>query len=76
MKTVHRNPRRSEKRQIERKFMSPAEAARLTGVTRQTWSAWAAQGRLVSIKLGKRVLLPVDEVNRLLKEGTRTANSR
>jgi excisionase family DNA binding protein len=66
----HRKTERS-KSTVEPDFISPRDAARLTGTTRQTWTTWAAQGKLTSVKIGKRVLIPRSEFLRMLTEGTR-----
>ena len=52
-------------------FISPGDAARLTGITRQTWTAWAKQGKFTAVRLGKRWLIPVVEFEKLLAENTR-----
>jgi|HubBroStandDraft_1064217.scaffolds.fasta_scaffold1389133_2 hypothetical protein len=56
---------------MEPGFISPRDAARLTGTTRQSWTNWARQGLFTSVRLNKRVLIPVSEFERLLSEGTR-----
>jgi hypothetical protein len=57
--------------EVEREFVSVAEAEALTGVSRWTWRVYAYKGRVSSVKVGKRLLLPVCEVRRILSEGTR-----
>jgi excisionase family DNA binding protein len=54
-----------------RKLVSVAEAENMTGVSRWTWRRWAYDGRISSTKLGTRLLIPVDEIERLVTEGTR-----
>jgi hypothetical protein len=51
-------------------FIGAADCERLTGITRQTWTAWAKQGKFTSVRLGKRWLIPVVEFERLLTENT------
>jgi hypothetical protein len=46
-----------------------AEAA--TGVSRFTWRRWAYDSKVSSVKLGKRLLIPTSEIDRLIAEGTR-----
>ncbi len=57
--------------EVEREFVSVAEAEALTGVSRWTWRVYAYKGRVSSVKVGKRLLLPVTEVRRILSEGNR-----
>jgi predicted site-specific integrase-resolvase len=45
----------------------------LTGVSRWTWRRWACEGKVASVKLGNRLLIPVSECERLVKEGMRPA---
>ncbi|MGO8707441.1 MAG: helix-turn-helix domain-containing protein [Terracidiphilus sp.] len=51
-------------------FISTGIAARLTGTTPKTWRNWAKQRKFVSVRLGKRILVPIRELERLLSEGT------
>jgi excisionase family DNA binding protein len=53
--------------------LSVAEAEHLTGVSRWTWRRWAYDGRVGSVKLGKRLLIPTAEIERLMRENTRPA---
>ena len=57
--------------QVERKFLSVVEAEAMTGLSRWTWRKHAYSGRIASSKVGTRLLLPVDEINRLMAEGMR-----
>ncbi len=52
-------------------FIGAADCERLTGITLQTWTAWAKQGKFTVVRLGKRWLIPVPEFERLLAENTR-----
>lgn len=61
---------------IEREYLSVAEAEAQTGVSRWTWRRWAYGGKVASLKLGRRLLIPVAEVRRLLAESTRPALDR
>lgn len=55
----------------EAQFLGVAEAEMLTGVSRWTWRRWVYDGRVASVKLGKRLLIPVGEIERLVSENTR-----
>jgi hypothetical protein len=56
---------------VERDFVSSVEAESWTGVSRWTWRKMALQSRLDYVKVGKRMLLPVSEIQRVLAEGLR-----
>ena len=54
-------------------FVSVMDAETRTGVSRWTWRRWAYDGKVGSVKLGKRLLIPVAEIDRLVSENTRPA---
>ena len=54
-------------------YLGVVEAENLTGVSRWTWRRWAYDGKVASVKLGKRLLIPRAEIDRLVKENTRAA---
>lgn len=56
---------------IEALNCSLAEAETISGVSRWTWRARAYAGDVESIKVGRRLLIPLSEVHRLLNEGRR-----
>lgn len=60
-------------KQIAPKFMGVDEAEIYTGISRWTWRRMAYDGRIASNKVGKRLLLPVAEIDRILAEGHRPA---
>jgi excisionase family DNA binding protein len=57
----------------EAQFVSVADAESRTGVSRWTWRRWAYDGKVGSVKLGKRLLIPVAEIERLVAQNTRPA---
>jgi len=63
----------NQTRPQEVRLISVAEAEIQTGVSRWTWRRWAYDGKVASVKLGKRLLLPAAEVERMITEGTRPA---
>ena len=63
----------NQARPQEAKLLSVAEAEIMTGVSRWTWRRWAYDGKVASVKLGKRLLVPAAEVERMIAEGTRPA---
>lgn len=53
----------------ERRAYSVEEAAKLLGVSRVTMFRRLAEGRIGSIRLGRRRLIPVHALELLLREG-------
>lgn len=49
-------------------LLSVSEVARRLGVSVHTIYAWAAEGRLPLVKLGKRTLFDPDEIQRWVSE--------
>jgi excisionase family DNA binding protein len=58
-------------RKLKAEFLGVAEAEALTGVSRWSWRRWAYDGKISSVKLGKRLLIPTSEIERLVGEGLR-----
>jgi excisionase family DNA binding protein len=58
-------------RKLNADYLGVAEAEALTGVSRWTWRRWAYDGKVASVKLGKRLLIPGAEITRLVEENTR-----
>jgi hypothetical protein len=56
---------------IERKYLSVVEAEQMTGLSRWFWRRHAYSGRIASSKCGSRLVLPLEEVERLIAEGMR-----
>ncbi len=44
-----------------------------TGLSPWTWRRWAYEGKVASIKVGRRLLIPRSEIERVLAEGLRPA---
>ena len=63
----------ARKRSEAARLLGVAEAESMTGVSRWTWRRWAYDGRIASTKLGRRLLIPVSELERLVEAGTRPA---
>lgn len=55
------------------KLIGVDKAEAIYGVSRWTLRRWAYDGKISSTKLGKRLLIPVAELERLVEEGTRQA---
>jgi excisionase family DNA binding protein len=58
-------------RQMDAEFLGVAEAEARTGVSRWTWRRWAYDGKVSSVKLGRRLLIPASEITRLVAANTR-----
>jgi len=69
MKAIERTTLKSVETQPE--FMGVVEAEVLSGISRWTWRQMAYRRRITSCKIGRRLLLPVSEVRRVLQEGMR-----
>jgi len=53
---------------IKDQYFTVSEAAKITGVTRQTMSRWIADGKISAEKVGREVLIEKDELSRYLVE--------
>jgi hypothetical protein len=58
-------------RDFKAEYLGVNEAEALSGVSRWTWRRWAYDGKVASVKLGKRLLIPSAEIARLVAENTR-----
>lgn len=56
---------------IQPEYVGVDEAQALTGISKWTWRVAAYQGRVESCKIGNRLLIPLSEIRRLIREGTR-----
>lgn len=60
----------------EPQLIGVEEAEQLYGLSRWTFRRWAYTGKIASVKMGKRLLLPIADLQRLVAEGTRPALKR
>jgi hypothetical protein len=51
--------------------MSVDQAQAFSSISRWTWRAKAYSGEIESIKVGARMLIPVSEIERVIREGRR-----
>ncbi len=56
---------------VRPEFCSVDEAQILTGISRWTWRDYAREGKIDSLKVGARLLIPLSEIRRVLEEGYR-----
>jgi hypothetical protein len=47
------------------------QAATISGVSRWTWRSMAYSGQVESLKIGRRLLIPLAEISRVMTEGRR-----
>lgn len=62
---------RGNNKGFEPELVGVNEAEIISGLSRWTWRAWAYSGRVTSVKAGRRLLIPVTEIRRVIAEGTR-----
>ena len=68
----HSSPN-STNRQIKPEYLGVDQAEIMSGLSRWTWRRYAYEGKIASVKAGKRLLIPVSEVRRVMAEGYRPA---
>jgi hypothetical protein len=56
---------------IEPELMSVLSAEIMTGRSRWSWRRDAYEGRIASVKLGAKLLIPIAEIRRVIAENTR-----
>jgi hypothetical protein len=60
-----------EAKPIEREYVGVGEAEILSGRSKWTWRRDCYEGRVASVKLGRRLLIPMSEIRRVMAEGLR-----
>jgi hypothetical protein len=58
---------------VEPEYIGVDQAEVMSGLSRWTWRHWSYEGRVASVKAGKRLLIPVSEIRRVMAEGYRPA---
>ena len=56
---------------VEPELLSVQGAETMTGRSRWSWRRDAYEGKIASVKLGARLLIPVTEIRRVIAEGMR-----
>jgi hypothetical protein len=56
---------------VEPEYVSVQGAETITGRSRWSWRKDAYEGRIASVKLGAKLLIPIAEIRRVLAENTR-----
>lgn len=54
-------------------YVSVATAETMTGRSRWSWRRDAYEGKIASVKLGAKLLIPIAEIRRVIAENTRPA---
>jgi hypothetical protein len=61
---------------IEPELVSVQSAEIMTGRSRWSWRRDAYAGRIASVKIGAKLLIPIAEIRRVIAENTRPALER
>jgi len=56
---------------VEPEYVSVQSAETLTGRSRWSWRRDAYDGKIASVKLGAKLLIPIAEIRRVIAENTR-----
>ncbi len=56
---------------VEAEYVSVQGAETMTGRSRWSWRRDAYEGKIASVKLGAKLLIPVSEIRRVIAENTR-----
>lgn len=56
---------------VEPELVSVQSAEIMTGRSRWSWRRDAYEGRIASVKLGAKLLIPMSEIRRVIEENTR-----
>lgn len=59
-----------------KKLIGVSEAEQVTSVSRWTWRRCAYTGRVASVKMGSRLLIPRSEIDRIIEKNLRPAVDR
>lgn len=59
------------KKSQERRLYGVGEGAEMLGISIWTLRQWAYAGRCASVKLGSRLMIPAEELDRLIADGKR-----
>ena len=68
-----RTPHTNKPQAITPEYVGVDQAELMSGLSRWTWRHYAYAGKIASVKAGKRLLIPVSEIRRLMNEGYRPA---
>jgi hypothetical protein len=63
--------RNTGSRKIEPELLSMVDAEEMTGRSQWSWRRDCYSGAIASVKIGRRLLIPIAEVRRVIAENTR-----
>lgn len=58
-------------KQVEREYVGVGEAETMSSRSEWSWRRDAYEGKIASVKVGRRLLIPVSEIRRVIAEGMR-----
>jgi hypothetical protein len=58
-------------RKVEPELLGMADAEAMTGRSRWSWRRDCYSGAVTSVKIGRRLFIPVSEIHRVIAENTR-----
>jgi hypothetical protein len=61
---------------VEPEYLSVVDCEIMTGRSRWSWRRDAYGGRIASVKIGAKLLIPIAEIRRVIAENTRPALER
>jgi hypothetical protein len=61
---------------VQPQYVGVETAEAMTDRSRWSWRKDAYTGRIASVKIGRRLLIPISEIQRVMSEGLRPAISR
>ena len=64
-----------EAKPVERELLGMMEAEIMTGRSRWSWRRDCYSGAVASVKIGRRLFVPISEVRRVIAENTRPRKS-
>lgn len=59
--------------ELDQKYYTCTQAAQITGLSRFTWKSYANSGKVSSVKIDRKVLIPATEIKRVIDAGFRPA---
>jgi len=66
-------PKRAEVEQVKSEYVTVKTAQALTDRSAWTWRRDAYAGRVASVKIGRMLLIPRSEIDRIMRENLRPA---
>jgi excisionase family DNA binding protein len=64
------------KKEMTQLSVGLVEAEQMTGVSRHTWRMMVKQNKVRAARVGRRILIPMSELERVTKPGAKTLGTR